>query len=67
MKKCVDIFSEDGRLVVKGTGCYETKKVNDLKELIRESVKNYGDSPAFKFKDKDSKIINEVILNLREI
>lgn len=59
MKKCVDIFSEDGRLVVKGTGCYETKKVNDLKELIRESVKNYGDSPAFKFKDKDGKIISK--------
>ncbi len=57
MKKCVDIFSEDGRLIVKGTGCYETRKVNDLKELIRESAKNYGDSPAFKFKDKNEKIV----------
>lgn len=57
MKKCVDIFSEDGRLIVKGTGCYETRKVNDLKELIRESAKNFGNSPAFKFKDKNGNIV----------
>lgn len=57
MKKCVDIFSEDERLIVKGTGCYEPKKVHDLKELIRESAKNHTNSPAFKFKDKDGNIV----------
>ncbi|WP_010247662.1 AMP-dependent synthetase/ligase [Acetivibrio cellulolyticus] len=58
MKKCVDIFSEDGRLIVRGRGCYETRKVNDLKELIQKSAQNYGDAPAFKFKDKNGKIVS---------
>ncbi|OPZ94255.1 MAG: Long-chain-fatty-acid--CoA ligase FadD15 [Firmicutes bacterium ADurb.Bin419] len=57
MKKCVDTLAEDGRLIIKGTGCYETRKVNDLKELLQKSAKNYGDSPAFKFKDKNGKIV----------
>jgi len=57
VKKCVDIYSEDGRRIVKGTGCHETRKVSDLKELIRESAKNYGNSPAFKFKDKKGNIV----------
>jgi len=57
MKKCVDTLTEDGRLIIKGTGCYETRKVNDLKELLQKSAKNYGDSPAFKFKDKNGKIV----------
>lgn len=58
LKKCVDIFSEDGRLIVRGRGCYETRKVNDLKELIQKSAQNYGDAPAFKFKDKNGKIVS---------
>jgi len=57
MKKCVDILSEDGRRIVKGTGCYKTRQVNDLKELIKESANNYGNSPAFKFKDKNKNIV----------
>lgn len=57
MKKCVDIFSEGGRRVARGNGCYETRKVSDLKELVRESAKKYGDLPAFKFKNKDGNIV----------
>jgi long-chain acyl-CoA synthetase len=57
MKKCVDIYSEDGRLIVKGTGCYEPKKVHDLKELIKESAKRFNNLPAFKFKDKNGNVV----------
>lgn len=53
----MDIYCEDGRRIVKGKGCHETRKVSDLKELIRESAKNYGNSPAFKFKDKNGNIV----------
>ncbi|WP_186435372.1 AMP-dependent synthetase/ligase [Acetivibrio clariflavus] len=59
MKKCVNIYTEGGKLIAKGTGCYPPRKVSDLKELIRESAKKYGNSPAFKFKDKNGNIVSK--------
>jgi len=59
MKKCVNIYTEEGKLIAKGTGCYPPRKVSDLKELIRESAKKYGNSPAFKFKDKNGNIVSK--------
>lgn len=59
MKKCVDITFDNGRKIVKGTGCYETRKVRDLKELVSGSAKRYGNSPAFKFKDKTGSIVTK--------
>ncbi len=55
MSKGVRITEKDGRKVVEGLGYYEPKFANDLKELVKNSVKKHADSIAFKFKDRDKK------------
>jgi len=57
MKKGVNIVVRDGRRIVEGLGHYEPRAVSDLKELVRGSAERYGDRPAFRFKDKNGRII----------
>ena len=42
-----------------GKGMYEFVKITDLKDLLRNSEKTYGDSAAFKFKTKEPGIFRE--------
>lgn len=59
MKKCIDIFFEDKRRIVKGLGYYKPQPVDNLKDLITESVRNYGDAIAFKFKNEKGQIVEK--------
>jgi len=52
----VNVTFENGRKVAEGLGYYETKPVRDIRELVKESARNYGNSTAFKFKDKNGRI-----------
>ncbi|MCX8128803.1 MAG: AMP-binding protein [Clostridia bacterium] len=68
MKKGVNITDKDGRRVVEGTGYYEPRKVNDLRELVKGSADRYGNTTAFKFKDKDGRITGKTFMEFdREI
>jgi len=68
MNKCIDIFLEDKRRVVKGLGYYKPQAVDNLKTLVKESVRNYGDAIGFKFKDKKGQIVGKTYIEFdREI
>lgn len=56
MEKGIRIETKDGKKVVKGLGYYETSGIKDLRHLVKESVRKFGDKTGFKFKDKDKKI-----------
>lgn len=51
MKKGFEILSENGRRIVRGTGWYPEDPVSDLKELVKGSVRRFGDKTGFMFKD----------------
>ncbi|HHW48333.1 MAG TPA: acyl--CoA ligase, partial [Clostridiaceae bacterium] len=59
MHRGVSITVENGRRIVKGLGYHEPRKVSNLKELVKNSVKKYGNAVGFKFKDKEGKIIEK--------
>ncbi len=59
MKKGINIGVKNGRRVVEGLGYYKEKTVGDLRELVKESAKNYGNAPGFKYKDRDGKIVEK--------
>ena len=68
MSKCIDIYLEDERRIVKGLGYYKPQPVDNLKTLVKESVRNYGDAIGFKFKDKNGKIVGKTYMEFdREI
>lgn len=56
MNKGISISQRDGRRVVKGLGYYQPRIVGDLKELVKESTRKYGNTIAFRFKDKEGSI-----------
>ncbi len=56
MKKGVRIEMKDGKRVVEGLGYYETTKISDLRQIVKDSVRKFGDQTGFRFKDKDKKI-----------
>ncbi|TYQ18225.1 UNVERIFIED_CONTAM: long-chain acyl-CoA synthetase [Acetivibrio alkalicellulosi] len=62
MKKGIDIFFEDDRRIVKGLGYYKPRAINDLKELVKGSVKNFGNTVGFKFKDKKGQIVGKTYI-----
>lgn len=49
-KKGIILSSKDGRKTVTGLGYYENAEVNSFKELIQNSVKQYQNKSAFKYK-----------------
>lgn len=59
MKSGIKIFTEDGRRIVEGLGYYEPKTVGDLRELVKGSAQRYQDKTAFRFKDKEGRIIGK--------
>lgn len=64
MKTGVNISTKDGRRIVEGLGYYEPKVVNDLREIVKGSARNFGTKPAFKFKDKAGNITHRTYLDL---
>ncbi len=56
MEKGIRIVNKEGKRVVEGIGYYEPAKISDLKQIVKESAKKYGDSKAFLFKDKQGNI-----------
>ncbi|HOV26008.1 MAG TPA: AMP-binding protein [Pseudobacteroides sp.] len=59
MKKGIEIYNENGRRIVRGTGYYEPEvKVKDIKEIVN-CARKYGDKTGFKFKDKSGKIVEK--------
>ena len=59
MNKGINISNKDGRRVIEGLGYYEPRKINDLRELVKGSVRKYGNSVGFRFKDEDGKIVGK--------
>lgn len=64
MKRGISITTRDGRRVVKGLGYYEPRTVCDLREIVKGSVRKYGNSTGFKFKDKNGKITGRTYAEL---
>ncbi|HHV98396.1 MAG TPA: AMP-binding protein [Clostridiaceae bacterium] len=56
MKKGVNVSVVDGRKVFRGAGYYTTEPLNDLRQLVKECARKYGDAVGFKFKDKEGRI-----------
>ena len=52
MEKGIRIVNREGKRVVEGIGYYEPAKISDLKQIVKDSAKKYGDAKAFLFKDK---------------
>jgi long-chain acyl-CoA synthetase len=68
MSKCIDIYLEGEKRIVKGLGYYSPQPVDNLKTLVKESVRNYGEAIGFKFKDKNGKIVGKTYVEFdREI
>lgn len=68
MNKGINISNKNGKRVVSGLGYYEPRTVNDLKELVKGSVRKYGNATAFKFKDNEGKIAEKTYVEFdREI
>jgi len=55
-KKGIFLSEVDGRKTVTGLGYYETDTVGDFRQLVRNSVKQFGNKAAFKFKS-DNRIM----------
>lgn len=56
MKKGIKISMKDGRRVVEGMGYYQPRKIEDLRELVKGSVREYGKAMGFRFKDREGNI-----------
>jgi len=56
LKKGVKISAVDSKRVFRGTGYYDTEALNDLKQLVKECAKKYGNAVGFKFKDKEGRV-----------
>lgn len=56
-KKGIFLSEVNGRKTVTGLGYYETDTVGDFRQLVRNSVKQFGNKAAFKFKSDNSIIV----------
>lgn len=56
MKNGIRIYNEDGKRIVEGLGYYGTAEIKDLRQIVKDSVKKFGDKTGFKFKDKKGTI-----------
>ncbi len=64
MKKGIDISIRDGRRIITGLGYYQPHKINDLRELVKNSARNFEGKTGFKFKDKNGGIIGKTYTEL---
>lgn len=49
-RKGIIVSEKNGRKIVTGLGYYENNQVRSIKELVRNSIKQFQNKPAFKFK-----------------
>lgn len=56
MEKGIRIVNREGKRVVEGIGYYEPAKITDLRQIVKESAKRYGDARGFLFKDRQGNI-----------
>ena len=59
MKKGAEIYQQNGKRIVKGTGYYPTQKVEDIRQLVKNSAKEYGSKTGFKYKNENGEIIEK--------
>lgn len=59
MDKIIRIVNKDGKRVVEGVGGYEPAKISDLRQIVKESARKYGDLNGFLFKDKNGNIVGK--------
>ncbi len=52
MEKGIRILSREGKRIVEGVGYYEPDKITDLRQIVKESAKKFGDTKGFLFKNK---------------
>lgn len=64
MKDFVVDYSRNGRRIVKGLGYYKTKPVSDLKQLVKNCAKEYGNKVGFKFKSGDGTVVEKSYIQL---
>jgi long-chain acyl-CoA synthetase len=64
MNKGVKISTKEGRRVVEGVGYYEPQTVADLREIVKGSVRKYGDTCGFRYKDKEGRITGKTYVEL---
>lgn len=64
MRNFVVDYSQNGRRVVKGLGYYERKPVSDLKQLVKNCAREYGNKVGFKFKSSDGNIVEKTYIQL---
>ena len=64
MRNFVVDYSQNGRRVVKGLGYYEKKPVSDLKQLVKNCAREYGNKVGFKFKSSDGNIVEKTYIQL---
>lgn len=56
MEKGIRIVNKEGKRVVEGIGYYEPSKISDLRQIVKDSAKKYGEAQGFLFKDKKGNI-----------
>ncbi|NLU31926.1 MAG: AMP-binding protein [Clostridiaceae bacterium] len=64
MKDFVVEYNQNGRRIVKGLGYYEKKTVQDLKQLVKNCAREYGNKTGFKFKTSDGTIVEKTYIQL---
>jgi len=64
MKDFVVEYNQNGRRIVKGTGYYEKKPLDDLKQLVKNCAREYGNKVGFKFKTADGTIVEKTYVQL---
>jgi len=64
MKSYVKEYVQNGRRIVRGMGHFRTKPVEDLKQLIKNCAKEYGEKVGFRFKAEDGNILEKTYIQL---
>ena len=59
----IQIINENGRRIIRGVGYYPPVVVKDLRELVKRSVKLYGDKVGFKYRSKNGGIDTKSYVN----
>jgi len=63
MNKGYEIFTKNGRRIVKGLGHYEPDRVYDCRELLKKSAEKYKDKTAFMWK-QNGKIVTKTYIDI---
>ena len=62
MEKGISIVHREGKRIAEGIGYYEPSKISDLRQIVKDSAKKYGNAKAFLYKDKQGNITGKLIM-----